>query len=277
MQEHEAELTGTSGEAVDLYRRVKFGGSTWTYADIEEDNGTVRRTEQGSGDIIAIRPPAFGRSELMVASGTISAGANVYPDTDGKVTATVQGKRIGKALTATTTNGDWVEVERLPADSTVAYANEDDSSEVENTTDETAYDTYATINGADLRVGDVIEVFAQGHVLDQNATDSLNNKLYLGTEEICATGAVQAADDQIWTIHAFIVIRAVGASGAVAAMGTFSPAAAAGSCTTEAFAKSEASEDLSGSLFCGVKATWSAAHADNEAELENIVVILHRH
>jgi hypothetical protein len=115
-QEHDGPVTGTTGEAMDLHRRAIFGGTTWTYPDVTEDHGTIRETEQGSGDVVSILPPAMGRTVTMVASGVISAGANVYPDTDGKVTATVQGRRIGIALVATTTDGDWVEVLRLPED-----------------------------------------------------------------------------------------------------------------------------------------------------------------
>jgi hypothetical protein len=116
-QEHDGPVTGTTGEAMDLHRRAIFGGSTWTYPDVTEDHGTIRETEQGSGDVVSILPPAMGRTVIMVADGVIAAGANVYPATDGKVSATVQGRRIGINVgSATTTDGDWVEVLRLPED-----------------------------------------------------------------------------------------------------------------------------------------------------------------
>jgi len=45
----------------------------------------------------------------MVAAGVISAGGNVYGANDGKISATVSGSIIGKALEASTSDGEVVE------------------------------------------------------------------------------------------------------------------------------------------------------------------------
>lgn len=47
---------------------------------------------------------------LFKADGAITAGADVYPGATGYVSATVSAKRIGKAITTTTTAGDIVKV-----------------------------------------------------------------------------------------------------------------------------------------------------------------------
>lgn len=45
----------------------------------------------------------------MVAAGAISAGGSVYGAIDGKISATVSGSIIGKALEASTGDGEVIE------------------------------------------------------------------------------------------------------------------------------------------------------------------------
>lgn len=121
MAYREGPVTGTSGEALPINRRVKFGGSTWTLAGVEIHHGTVVEPAITSGDRVSVRacgPSGSGGGTCqMTASGVISAGAAVYPAASGKVTATVQGRQIGIALVAAAADGDWIEVLETPMQS----------------------------------------------------------------------------------------------------------------------------------------------------------------
>lgn len=115
-QERGPNLSVTAGGAISPEARVLFGGSTVAAAGVAQDHGTLRDTANASGDVVALKPPIREGSTIMIADGAITAGANVYPAASGKVTATVQGRRIGIAMGAASADGDWIEVLRLPYD-----------------------------------------------------------------------------------------------------------------------------------------------------------------
>lgn len=115
-QERGPTLSVTAGGAISPEARVLFGGSTVAAAGVVQDHGTLRDTANASGDVVALKPPIREGSTIMIADGAITAGANVYPAASGKVTATVQGRRIGIAMGAASADGDWIEVLRLPYD-----------------------------------------------------------------------------------------------------------------------------------------------------------------
>lgn len=113
----------TSSAALGRYLRVKNNGSTWGLAGVEQEDGIVKEPAVTSGDPATVNLPRKDGTQLFVADGAISAGADVYPAASGKVTATVQGRRIGKAIAAVTTDGDWVEVARTEKDADDFEAN----------------------------------------------------------------------------------------------------------------------------------------------------------
>ena len=76
---------------------------------------------------------------------------------------------------------------------------------LENTTTATDFDTSKTIDGANLLPGDVLEVMVRVWVEDQNLTDTLTLDLYLGTEKIVTTGAVDVADPVYLAYYVFNV------------------------------------------------------------------------
>jgi hypothetical protein len=115
-QVHEGPNTGVAAAALAEYLRVKFGGSTYSAAGIEDDDGTVFESVFNAGDKVTVIPPSYHGTVQMIASGAIAAGANVYPAASGKVSATVAGRRIGKNLTEATADGDVIEVQRLARD-----------------------------------------------------------------------------------------------------------------------------------------------------------------
>lgn len=112
----EGPLTVLAGAALGQYLRVKNNGSSWGLAGVEDDDGVVKQPALASADYATVWPPLKEGSVIMIAAGAITAGANVYPAASGKVTAIVQGRRIGKALTAATADGDLIEVERTEKD-----------------------------------------------------------------------------------------------------------------------------------------------------------------
>lgn len=157
----------------------------------------------------------------------------------------------------------------------VGGSNTASSTAVTNTTTETDLDVTRKIDGAALVAGDMIEVLVGVVATATNGTDTLNVKLYVGTEEIAATGAVDVANNDIALIHAFITARAVGASGSLIAYGTHA-LGASGTVTAKAFRKAAATEDVSGVTTIKATATWSVANAGNSCALEVLDVIYHR-
>lgn len=272
----------TSGEALNMNRRVKFNSSRQVvYADADDVGIGITRGDTActSGDPVSVALWSKEGTFKVVVDGAVTANDILYGTDDGCFDDDPSyGRGCMMALETATADDDVIEAVYIgPKQTGLIYSATADSDDVENTTTETAFSNASkTIDGSTLQVGDVIEVIGQVLCTDSNSTDTLNVKLYVGTEEIVATGAVDASDDDILQIHAFITIRSTGASGTLAATGTFSPLAAAGSCTTEAFSKSQATEDISGDVAIAMKATWSVAHADNECECENFVIIIHR-
>jgi len=163
-------------------------------------------------------------------------------------------------------------------DKMLLYQSVADSSEVENSTTETLFDTSYTLPANMLAAGDVLRVKAQAFVLDQNSTDTLTLKLYVGGLtgiEIVTTGAVDVADSDLGTIECDIVIRTIGATGTLVAMGTQS-LGVPGTVTAKPFQKASTAIDTTASQVIGVSAEWSVAHADNEALLRSLSVELVR-
>jgi hypothetical protein len=117
------EITRQAGEDLIAFRRVKISGSTVMYQDAGDQGiGVVQAAVDYSENANAcIRLDSVAGTSKMMVSGAISAGANVYPDDDGKITATINGTCIGKALEAATADGDIIEV--LPYVEDAVYTN----------------------------------------------------------------------------------------------------------------------------------------------------------
>lgn len=271
-----------AGETLEIYRRVKLSSGSGTqveYADADDLGIGITEAAAASGENIGVKLWASEGTFQVEAAGAFTVGDELYGADDGKFDDATSGGP-SMLIAAKTASGDGSVVEALPrhaaeVGAALIYANIADSAEIENTTVETAFDQAKTIDGAKLRVGDVIEVIARAYVVDNNSTDTLNLKLYVGTEEIVATGAVDVADADIGYIHAFITVRATGAAGSIAGGGLVA-LGVPGTVTAKPFRKDAAAEDLSGDVAIDVKATWSVAHADNEVELEQMIVKLHR-
>lgn len=255
-------------------RRVRLSGGYLAYAGANESElGVLDEASFATDTAASVALPKNGTVQWMTAAGAITQYADVYAAASGKISATVGSVYIGKALDAASGDGSEIRVLRLarPGGGDLEYAAVASSADVENTITETAFDKSKTIDGAGLKAGDVVHVLAQGRVTDNNSTDTLTIKLYLGTEEIVTTGAVDSADGDIWYIDAYIQIRTVGASGTLVATGVVANGVP-GTVTAKPWMKAEATENISGSVAITVKATWSVAHADNEANLDMLIV-----
>lgn len=270
----------TAGEALEAYRRVKLNSSQEVvYADADDIGIGITEDAAASAGVVTVRLHNAPGTRKVVCAAAVDIGDILYGADDGKVNDIVTvGPAMYEALAAGSADLSVIEVIPLGARATgskLLYSNQANSADHENTTDEAAFDKSKTIDGASLRVGDVLEVVAQANVLDNNSTDTLTLRLKVGSEEIIATAAVDVADGDIGYIHAFIAVRALGASGAIAACGV-QGLGVPGTVTAKPFFKSEAAEDLSGDVAITVTADWSVAHADNEVFLENLIVIHHR-
>jgi len=168
-------------------------------------------------------------------------------------------------------NGDGCLVKSAQIADTVLYANTADSAEHENTTDAADFDKSYTIPANTLQAGDIIKIRGQVTVNDNNSTDTLTLLLQVGNVTIATTGAVDVADGDVGYFEAILVFRAVGASGKYTAQGV-QALGVPGTVTAKPFFKEETTTDTTAGIEIAINADWSAAHADNEAELTQLVV-----
>lgn len=256
--------------------RVVLSGGYLVAAGAEQPEiGTLVDATTSEDTVASVVSPVVASmlhgSVNVVAAGPVTQYADVYGAADGKVSTTRNSHYIGVAVTAAAKDGDVIEVMRLPQRGRLDYVNTSDSAEVENVNTETAFNVSKTLDGAALKTGDVLHIVAAGTVVDNNSADTLTIKLYVGAQEIVATGAVDVADNDVWYIDAWVVVRDVGASGKLAACGV-QALGVPGTVTAKPFSMAEAAEDLSDEVTVQVTATWSAKHADNEVKLDHLIV-----
>lgn len=105
--------TFKTGGVVTQGQRLTLSTTTVIAAGTgDEDIGTAH-APAASGALVGVVMTSDGEIGDYIASGAITAGADVYPAAAGLVSATVTGKRIGKAINTTTTSGDAIKVLKL--------------------------------------------------------------------------------------------------------------------------------------------------------------------
>lgn len=109
-------LSGTASTAMAKFLRVRLDGSFELALCGTGDSdclGNLREAARASGQIVGYRANNAPGTSIMIASGSITRGAAVYAGASGKVagSGTVL---IGEAMTATSSNGDWIEVFSTP-------------------------------------------------------------------------------------------------------------------------------------------------------------------
>jgi hypothetical protein len=106
-----ASYTATSA-LNNAFLRVKLDGSTTAnvvVAGAGEDFVGVAQNAVSAGVIVNVKLRRSTGTQRFVASGAITAGALIYGDASGKVTATAKGSPIGRAVTAAAADGDVIQ------------------------------------------------------------------------------------------------------------------------------------------------------------------------
>lgn len=271
--------TFTSSGAITQYTRVVINSSGYAVAAGADEKGIgIAEISCSSGDPVTVRLHSAPGTRKITASAAISAGALCYTAASGKFGATPISTGPAMFRAAEAASGDGSIIEAIPvteSGTSVVYASVADSTSITNTVTETTFSISKTINALELQIGDVLHVRARAFCVSTNSTDTLTLKLYVGTEVICTTGAVDVANSDIGYIDAMVVVRALGASGKLSASGVVA-LGVPGTVTAKPFRLDEATEDLTSTLLVGVKAQWSVASASNDVILEDLIVLKHR-
>ncbi len=103
----------TASGAITVGTRVTVSSTSVAAAGASDEDAGIAQATVADGEPVAVTMYADGEIGTYIASGAITAGVDVYPAASGKVSATVAGKRIGKALNTTTTDGDSIRILKL--------------------------------------------------------------------------------------------------------------------------------------------------------------------
>lgn len=272
-----ASITLTTAEVIEKNRLVRLDGSgNLVYCDAGEVplGPGGERTVSGfpiAVDLLVNKPGTV----MLTASGAISAYADVYSDADGKITSTKNSVKVGKALEAATSDGDWIEVLPDLKQFGLIYANVADATGIgASSSAEADFDVIYTLPIGILQAGDVLRIKASGICEGEDSTPQARIKLYLGTQAIAEViNAAVATSDQ-FLIEADITIRVAGASGTLKWQGIQMLDAIKSA--PEGFAPAEAGEDISGAIVIKVAGKFDAVHAGNVLTLERLTVELLR-
>ncbi len=280
-QENEnGKKTFLAGEALEAYRRVKLSAGEVVYADADAMGLGITMRAAADGEQVTVKLWNHQGTRKVTAKSSFSAGATLYAADDGKVDdSPSSGAAICQALEAATADGDIIEavclLESEGGSELEGASIEDSGVEGTSSTTEDEFDQKVTIAAGDLQEGDVLHIRAAFKAPATHDTDTFNFKLYVGTELIKATGAVNLANDEIAYIDAMVTVRAAGASGKLAGSGVYG-IGAEGTATAKPFIKEEAAEDLSVAVDVKATVTVSVSDVGNEAILKDLVVVRHR-
>lgn len=103
----------TCGGAIGQFLRVKLVAGVLQIAGLADRGlGTLRAAAFASGDVRAVSLRSKQGTAQYMASGAINAGADVFTDANGMITATQQpgSFHVGSALEAASASGDVIEV-----------------------------------------------------------------------------------------------------------------------------------------------------------------------
>lgn len=151
------------------------------------------------------------------------------------------------------------------------------ATEVENTATETAFSAYLTIPANTLKAGSKLTFGYSWNTVDNNGTDTLLVKSYLGTAVantgvvLGSSGALDVADGDIGVCTGWGMVHTFGgASTGILVGGSVSIPETAGTMVGTTFGAVEAQLDFTADMYLCVMATWSGAHADNEVKLDSL-------
>lgn len=265
--------TFRAGVAIGQFVRVKLVSGVLQIAGAGEVGIGITQAEAfAANDPIAVKLWSAPGTFKMIASAAITSGAEVKPMASGKCDDSGTDLSLGVALEAASANGDIIEVvpvrvfDAVTSDSIVA-----DSADHENTTTEAAFDKSVPIAANSVAAGDCFHIRAAVNVSDNNGSDTLTLRVLMGTVELVTTAAVDVADADVGYFDIMVTIRTIGASGTLVATGV-QALGVPGTVTAKPFRKGSTTIDTTAAMDITVLADWSAAHADNECNLESLTV-----
>lgn len=141
---------------------------------------------------------------------------------------------------------------------------------VVNVATETDLISYSLPVGA-LAKGKVIKGRAVVRSIDENSTNTLTLKLKIGGTTVYTSASVDQADDDVSVIDFEIVSRGTGAAATIIVSGWGVDPDATGTLAPKAFAKVY-TVDTTAAVAIAITATYSAAHADNECQIESFTL-----
>lgn len=202
------------------------------------------------------------RSVKMRSGGAITAGARVFGAASGRVDdAAATGRGVGVALQAAGGSGELVEILPDPGvgpfQGLIWETHAASTAVTASATETTFSNGTATIDGAQLLAGDIVHIRAYGLVGTAAGTETVTVKVYLATEAVATTGAVDPTSGDMFALDVFVKVRTAGASGKLSAYGMVSLGTAA-TATAKPFQSAELSEDISGTITITVTVTNSS-------------------
>jgi len=241
--------------------------SVLTYGEIVKSVSVTGVTgDSDHGRVVYCSSDNIADATLVATPGTTRAIGTVYHH----VSSTTCHIRLFSAVSQT---------ERYNTGLAQVYSSVEASADHENTTTEAIFDENYTIPANTLAVGDTIKIRAFGTVTDSNSTDTLTCYLRIGGltgTAIATTAAVDVADSDIFVFDSVLTIRTIGATGTVVGSTSYQDPDAAGTAPKWSTLAETAIDTTADQQVC-VSADWSVAHADNEANLDQLVVeVIHR-
>jgi hypothetical protein len=252
--------------------RVKMSASTFNTVTVAGPGdvhiGTLEAATFAAGAVAPVILRGYGTRQV-VASGAISVNARVYPDAGGKVTGTANGIAVGIALGAASASGDFIEIIDTNPTGQIGklFVATSTTDTVTNTTVETAFAQTYAIPANVLQVGDRLRIKAALTVTSHNSTDTLNVKLYVGTNVLVASGATNNAANDIVYFDAEVEVRSITAAGTIVATGVYGDGTG-GTATAKPFLFQSATLDSTVAETVKLTATWSVANAADIVRLD---------
>jgi hypothetical protein len=177
--ENSRSMTATTALTGNVLVKVSGANSVALAGSGDEAIGRALQTVaiNGSVSVLLFRPVAS-----LSASGAITAGATVYADAAGLVTANTGGRRLGIALNATTNSGDLCDVALAPRSAGILSSQSSAAGAANTDTSEDTLFTYPMPANTLTSPNQVLKISAWGHC----ATTANNKtiKLYFGSEVI---------------------------------------------------------------------------------------------
>lgn len=241
------------------------------------DDEAIGETEAAADAGRPVTVRLYGRIAKREVAGAVTQYARVYEAAAGRVDdALTGGPGAGVALTGASNAGERISVLEDPQRShfsgvrAVAVA---DSTAITAAAEATFDNASKTLNGADLRVGDIIHVVVGVVINTTTGSETVTVRLKLGTETICTSEAPDATNGDICYIDAYIVVRELGATGKILAYGVIGNGVQ-GTVTAKPFRKAEATEDISGNV--AITVTSEASNTGESVECECFIVDVKR-